>query len=120
MKQLALALLLVPSLAVADKTYNDAEAAIRHDCDKQGNATFNGADSKITVVGTCNRVVINGGGITATIANVDRIAINGAENTVALDAVKHVSVTGSSNKVTYKGKPKVSVTGLDNTVTEKR
>ena len=121
MKRIVLLLVLAPSLASADKTYNDAGAKITHDCDKDGNAVLNGSASTGTITGKCDKISINGSTANLTITSVAHLSVTGSMNEVTVEAVDKVSVTGTKNTVTWKkgvsvAKPKVSQTGVGNKV----
>lgn len=124
MLRLALIVLLIPTAARADKTYDSAGGDVTHDCDKDGNPVFNASGSKITITGKCKEIVFNGSSLTATIVSGEKISVNGSGNEVSIEAVGKLTVTGTSNKVTYQkgisGKPKVSTTGLGNKVSQKK
>ena len=125
MKRIVLLLALVPSLASADKTYNDAGAKIAHDCDKDGNAVLNGAAASGAITGKCDKISITGSTSKLTIASVANLSITGSMNEVTVDAVDKVSVTGTKNTVIWKkgvslAKPKVSQTGVGNKIKQEK
>src|SRR5688572_6476140 len=116
MRRIVLLLALVPSLASADKVYNDAGAKVAHDCDKDGNAIFNGSAASGAITGKCDKITVNGSTANLTIASVATLTVTGSMNEVTVDAVDRVSITGTKNTVSWKkgvsvAKPKVSQTG---------
>jgi hypothetical protein len=125
MKRIALLLVLVPSLASADKTYNDAGAKIAHDCDKDGNAVLNGAAASGSITGKCDKISITGSTAKLTIASVAKLSVTGSMNEITVDAVDKLSVTGSKNTVSWKKsvsgeKPKISQTGVGNKIKQEK
>ena len=126
MKLLSIAaLLLVPSLALAERDYNDADAKVTHDCANEPSVTINASGGTYTFTGKCSKIVVNGASVKLGVASVEKIAINGASNRVDLGAAGKISVTGSSNEVTWKtglsgAKPKVSSVGTGNKISQSK
>lgn len=123
--KLLLALVLVPSLAFADKSYNDSAQTVTHDCAKEPSVAINGSAGTYTFTGACEKISVNGSSLKVIAASVSKLAINGSSNTVDVDAADKISVTGSSNKVTYKkgvtgAKPKTSSLGTDNKISQQK
>ena len=93
------------------------------DCAKQPAHTFNNGDLRLTFVGTCDRIVVNGGENHLTIESVKSLALNGGDNVVDVGGVDRISMNGADNKVTYKkglstAKPRISSIGENNTATQ--
>ena len=121
MKALVLLVALVPATASAG-IYNSLSGSVTHDCSKDPDVVINASDGSVTLTGTCDRVVVNGGEVKLQVEAVKRMVVNGAENTVAIGAVDRLSVVGADNTVTYKrgisGQPKVASIGANNKITQ--
>jgi len=123
MKRIALLIALVPSVALADKSYNSEQSAT-HDCNKDPVVSINASGGTFTLTGTCDKVGINGSSNTVTIESVKKLGVNGASNKADVGAAEKIGVAGSSNTITYKtglggkGKPKVGSVGVGNKVTQ--
>jgi hypothetical protein len=124
MTRIALLLLVVPSLALADRSYN-AERKVNHDCNAEPNVSINVSSAEYTFTGACKRISINGSSSDITIETVNKLSVNGSMNKVEVRGADRISVNGSKNKVSYetaangKGKPKVSSLGSGNQITRK-
>jgi len=125
MKLLSIAalLLLVPSFALAERDYSDANAKVTHDCAKEPSVVINASASTYTFTGKCAKIVVNGASAKLVVESVEKIAINGASNKVDIGAADKISLTGSSNVVTWKtglsgAKPKVSSVGTGNKISQ--
>jgi hypothetical protein len=121
MKILIAALLCLPAVALADKTFTTEKSAT-WDCSKDASVTISRGNGKFTLKGACKDITVNGGHNTLAIEAVETLTINGASNTITADSVDTVSVTGSDNKITWKkakgGKPTVTSLGQNNAVTQ--
>ena len=128
---LVVALLELPTVAMADEAappadFSDSNATFTHDCSSNATVAFNSSSSKITVLGACDEIVINGASSKVSIVSAKKVVINGASNEVSIDAAGKISVTGSSNIVTYakglgKAKaPKVAKSGVGNKVSKRK
>ena len=130
MNKLALALMLAVTLppavgradkpAAGDKAARDKNAI---DCAKQPRHTINTGDNTLVYVGTCERIVINGGENRLTIESVKQLAVNGGDNVVDIGSVDRISINGDGNKVTYKkglsgAKPHITSLGEHNETTQ--
>lgn len=121
MKRLAFALLFVPAIALADKSFT-AEKTATWDCAKDATVTITHGNGKYTFKGTCKDITVNGGHNTLVVETVATLTVNGSSNTITSDSLDTVTVTGSDNKVTWKkssgagGKPTVTSLGQNNTV----
>jgi Protein of unknown function (DUF3060) len=111
-------LLLVPSLALADKSWLGDHQSVTWDCKtdpiasisgNQSSFIFNGPCKKITVLGNQNRVHVDAA---------DSVSVTGNGNNVIGSHVMTVGVTGNDNTVNAKG-AQVSNVGDRNTVTTK-
>jgi hypothetical protein len=124
MHRIAFVLLLVPTLALADRAIvGDKTGTI--DCSKDPEVTIQSGEGTFTFTGTCDKITVNGGGNKVTIENVKKLAIVGAGNTVDIGGADKIAVTGSNNKVDYKGtvtgkgKTTVASIGTGNKITKK-
>lgn len=111
-------LALVPSLALADKTYMD-ETSVTHDCKTEPNVKVNAGNGTFTFTGPCNKIGINGGNNTVRIERVKKLGVNSSANTVEVTTVDDIGVNGSNNKVHADVVKNVGINGTDNTVTYK-
>ncbi|MBC7977596.1 MAG: DUF3060 domain-containing protein [Myxococcales bacterium] len=94
-----------------------------HDCAKQPDVTINEGDGNHRFVGSCAKILINGGDVTANIERVQSLVLNGSDNTITLGTVDKITVNGSDNKISYRasgsgGKPKVSSLGDNNKISQ--
>lgn len=121
MKRLAFALLFVPALALADKSFTSEKSAT-WDCSKDPTVTIVHGNGKYTLKGACKDITVNGGHNTLVIETVGTLTVNGSSNTVTADSLDTATVTGSDNKVTWKktaaagGKPTVTALGQNNSI----
>ena len=120
MLRLALVTLFVPSLALADASY-DEPGTVTHDCAKDGVVTVNAAAGTFTFSGTCTTITVTGAANTVTVEASTKVEITGSKNIVTIGAADRIGVTGSLNTVSYKkglkaAKPKVASTGAGNKV----
>jgi hypothetical protein len=113
---IALAPALTPSLARADKTFNDGRGGTV-DCKKDPQVTINANDGKYTFKGACTAITVNGNSNKLAIEAVEALAVNGNKNVVDVTSADAISTTGNENKVSYKkGSPKLSNLGTDNSI----
>jgi len=124
MNRIALVLLLVPSLASAERLIQgDKTATI--DCSKDPAVTIQSGDGTFTFTGNCDKITVKGGTNTVTIENVKKLAIVGAGNKATIAGVDKLAITGSDNTVSYKGtvkgtgKPSVATIGTGNKIAKK-
>ncbi|MEO8550289.1 MAG: DUF3060 domain-containing protein [Kofleriaceae bacterium] len=119
MKRLAFALLFVPAIALADKSFT-AEKSATWDCAKDASITITHGNGKYTFKGACKDITLDGGHNTLTIETVTTLTVNGSSNTITSNSLDTVTVTGSDNKVTWKksggagGKASVTTLGQNN------
>ncbi len=119
----AVLMMLIPSLASAEKTF-DTEKAGTWDCSKDATVVINKSTGKYTFTGACKEITINGGHLTVAIESVGTLTVNGSSSTITADKLDSGSVNGSNNKITWKksagagGKPEVSTLGQNNTITQ--
>jgi hypothetical protein len=120
-KRLAFALLLLPAIALADKSFT-AEKSATWDCAKDATVAITHGNGKYTFKGACKDITVNGGHNTLVIETVATLTVNGSSNTITADTLDTATVTGSDNKVTWKksggagGKPAVTALGQNNTI----
>jgi hypothetical protein len=113
MKLVAL-LMLVPSFALADKTFLDNQGAT-WDCKDDPIASIQGNEGTFTFTGPCKKITVNGNKNTVHVATADRVTVNGNNNTVDATALVTVAVNGNDNTVHAKG-AKASGSGSRNSV----
>jgi hypothetical protein len=115
--------LLVPTAALADKSFTTEKAAT-WDCTKDATVVINHGNGKYTFKGPCKDITVNGGHNTLTIETVTALTVNGSSNTITADSLDSATFTGSENKLTWKksgsagGKPEVTSLGQNNTITQ--
>jgi hypothetical protein len=116
---IALAPMIAPMTARADKLYNKGKGAT-WDCGKDPVVNINHGGGTYTFTGKCETINVNGGPNKLTIESVDTINVNGSDNKVAIGIADTINVNGSDNKVTYKtpksGKVTARAPGGGNTV----
>ena len=117
---LVLALVAVPALARADKTFNKGKGET-WDCAKDPVVRINMSKGTFGFIGECKRISVNGGKNVLSVASVGKIAINGADNMVDLEEVDAIIVNGARNHVSWQkaktgDKPKVTKSGAGNQV----
>ena len=123
MKLLVLLLVLIPSLALAEKSFK-GEKSGTHDCASDPDVAINTGDGTFTITGECDKIGINGGKNTIKIESVKKLGLNGGHNKVDVGSAEKIGVNGSDNIVTYKtgpggkGKPKVGSVGVRNKITQ--
>ncbi|CAN5330428.1 hypothetical protein BH11MYX1_BH11MYX1_45350 [soil metagenome] len=119
---LAVVLMIVPTLASAEKVFN-TEKTGTWDCGKDATVVINKSTGKYTLTGACKEITINGGHLTVAIESVGTLSVNGSDSTITTDKLDSGSVSGSNNKITWKtsggagGKPEVSALGQNNAIT---
>jgi hypothetical protein len=116
----ALALMLSPSIAVADKDFLSGTGDT-WDCGTDPTVNVNTSKGTYVFKGACKTINLNGSSTTVTIESVDELNINGASNKVTVDAVDAINVNGASNTVAWKkgksgDKPTANVVGTGNKV----
>jgi len=115
---LILALSLAPSLALADKDFEDSGT---HDCGADPVVNIVNGGGTYTLTGACTQVNINGSDITATIEAADELNVNGGKNKITVTTLGAVNINGIKNKVSWKKaktgkKPRAAVNGKGNAV----
>lgn len=112
-----LLLVLAPSFAFADKSFNTGKGAT-WDCAKDPVVHINTGGGHYTFTGTCTEIHVNSGNNTIEIDSVTDLHVNGGHNTVTIaTAAGEIHVNGASNKVEWaNGSPKVHTNGADNQV----
>ncbi|MBP6628307.1 MAG: DUF3060 domain-containing protein [Kofleriaceae bacterium] len=114
-------LALAPSLAAA-KSYTDNDAQVTQDCASDPEASVDGNNITLTLVGACSTISVNGNNITVRAESIKALAVMGNDNKAYVVAAGSVSVMGNGNTVRYgKGlgkakKPKVRNLGSKNSV----
>lgn len=119
----AVVLMLVPTIARADKVFS-TEKTGSWDCSKDPRVIVNKSTGKYTFTGPCQEITINGGHLTIAIEQVGTLTVNGSNSAITADKLDSGSVNGSNNKITWKtsagagGKPEVSALGQNNSITQ--
>jgi hypothetical protein len=119
---LCLLMVLVPSVAGADKIWN-AGKGTTWDCKKDPVVGINHGKGVYKFKGACQTLNLNGGKVKITAESFDVINVNGSKNDITVASVGTVNVTGSNNKVTWKAAksgdaPTVNNIGKDNVVAQ--
>ncbi|MCX5742950.1 MAG: DUF3060 domain-containing protein [Proteobacteria bacterium] len=114
---LGLMLVLAPTLASADQTFNDGRGGTV-DCKKDPAVTINTNSGSYTLKGACTAVSVNGNANKLSIESVAALDVNGNENVIDVASADAITTNGNSNKVTFKkGTPKIGNLGTDNAIT---
>ncbi|MBL0215947.1 MAG: DUF3060 domain-containing protein [Myxococcales bacterium] len=117
---LTFALALVPTVALADKDFEDGTGAT-YDCAADPTVNISTGGGTYTFTGACKQINVNGGSVKITVAEVDELNVNGAGNTITADTVGAININGTKNKITWKKaktgkKPAVATNGKGNSV----
>lgn len=118
------ALLLTPSLTLAERSINGEKSATI-DCSKDPEVEILSGEGTFTFTGTCATIEVNGGDNKLVIENVKKLSVVGAGNTIEVGGADKIAVTGSGNTITYKGtvtgkgKTKVASIGTGNKIKKK-
>lgn len=73
-----------------------------HDCDKGPNASIGTNNSVLKLTGTCERILIKGGGNKITIGAAKRVDIDGGKNVVDIGAADIIRINGHGNTINFK------------------
>ena len=73
-----------------------------HDCDEGPNASVGINNSVLKLTGTCERVLVKGGGNKITIGAAKRVDIDGGKNVVEIGAADIIRVNGHGNTINFK------------------
>jgi hypothetical protein len=73
-----------------------------HDCDKGPNASIGINNSVLKLTGTCERVLVKGGGNKITIGAAKRVDVDGGKNVVDIGAADIIRVNGHGNTINFK------------------
>jgi len=119
MRRLIFALALVPTVALADKSFVGATA--NWDCGKDAVVNITQGSGNYTFTGKCTTISIQGGENKLKIESVDSLKIVGGNNVIEVDTIDSIKIVGAGNKLTYKNakagaKPKVSAVGANNSI----
>ena len=125
MNKLVIALILVaPSLAFADKNYEEGKGDT-WDCKEDPVVNINHGGGTYKFTGDCSTININGGANKISIASVDSLNIFAGNNTITVGSVGTINITGAGNRVTWKhakegDAPDITDTGEGNHVGQKK
>jgi DUF3060 family protein len=123
--KLALVLLLVSSLAYADKPSAKPAEPETKDCTDKATVTITQSKKTFGFHGECKKITITGSKNVVSIESVDKLVVGGTDNLVDVDAVDNIATGGARNSVTYAkaktgDKPKVTKGGSGNKVVVKK
>ena len=104
MTKLTFLLLLVPAVAVADKSFT-GDKEITWDCGKDPKVSITTGNATITLTGTCTDIAITGSDNTLTADYLDDFVVNGNNTKVKVGTLGEIVINGNKNSVIYK-KPK--------------
>ncbi len=111
------ALLLVPALAFADKSFSGG-ANGAWDCASDPVVVITGNNAHYAITGACRSISVAGGHNAVSIIKVGTLDVTGTGNTISVDSVDAIDVNGANNAITYKGgKPKLTQLGQNNRLT---
>lgn len=125
MTKLALLLVVIPALAIADNHVMGDHKSLTFDCGKDARTTIMGNHNAITLTGACDGVSITGNNNTLTGDKAKTLDVTGNENTLSIGSIETVNLSGNKNALTWKKNsptdagPKVADTGNNNKVTSK-
>ncbi|MGJ1263845.1 DUF3060 domain-containing protein [Sphingobacterium spiritivorum] len=91
-------------------------------CTGTETVSVEGMDNKVTIVGKCAKLEVEGKSNTVKAEKVVKISVEGAENMINADQVETISIEGMKNHVHYKkssnksGDADVTTEGIDNMV----
>ena len=110
-------MLLLPSLAVAEKRFSSDGRGVTWDCNTDPNVAIEGNNGTFTLTGACKKIVVDGNQNNIHVDAADKVTINGNENKVDAGTLGSLAVNGNTN--TFKAKTHVthvSSPGNNNTV----
>jgi DUF3060 family protein len=118
-KIIALAFVLAPTIAVAEKSFVGGQG--EWDCGKDPVVSITRGQGNYTFTGKCTTIAIQGGENKLKIESVDALKIVGGNNEITVDTVDSIKIVGAGNKLTWKkaksgDKPKVSAVGGSNKI----
>ncbi len=121
-KLLVLALLLSPSVALADKDFSEGTGGT-WDCAEDATVNINHGNGTYTITGVCDAINLNGGSSTLTVESVKALNVNGAKNALTVGTLGAANIVGAKNKLMWKKaakgkKPVVNVVGAGNSVSK--
>jgi hypothetical protein len=99
-----LALLLLSSVAFADKHYTEGKGGT-WDCAKDAVVSIEANDGKYTFKGACKGISVNGNNNHVTVETTAMLSVNGNKNTVDAGTADALLVPGNENTVSAKKKP---------------
>ena len=113
MRLLSLVLILVPSLASADKSFNKTTGNETWDCATDPVVKITADKGTFGLLGECKRVTVTGKGNVLSVASATKLVVGGSSNFVNIEEVDSIAVSGKNNQVTWtkakKGdKPKIT------------
>jgi hypothetical protein len=123
-KLTALLVVLVPTIAAADKDF-DSGTGGSYDCGADPVVNVQLSDASFTFTGECKEIHLNGSNLRVTIASTDQLSINGAGNVAKLTKVDDILVNGDNNNIRWRhGKsgrrPSVAANGAGNSIARAR
>ncbi|HEU0033397.1 MAG TPA: DUF3060 domain-containing protein [Kofleriaceae bacterium] len=119
-----LALAAIAATAHADATVIENSKTLTIDCAKDKEVNLIGNHLKVTLTGTCTKVMVTGNHEQVRGA-ATLFYVAGNNNTVTADATDEIYLAGNKNTVTWKkgltkASPKISNPGKDNAVSQAR
>ena len=120
----ALVLLLVSSLAYADKAADKPAEPETKDCTDKATITISQSKKTFGFHGQCKKITITGSKNVVSIESVDKLVVGGTDNLVEVDEVDNIATSGARNSVTYKkaktgDKPKITKSGSNKVIVAK-
>jgi len=114
------ALLLLPAVARADKTFAKGPGET-WDCAKDAVVTIRTSKATFGLFGECKRVTITGGKNAVSVVTTAKLVVTGSDNMVDVEQVDTIAVGGARNTVTWKhagrgDKPKITPGAKSNKV----
>lgn len=90
------------------------------DCSKNPVFSYDDNNGAFSFTGKCDKIMINGNGVSLKIESVTALMLNGNEASVEVANATTIGANGNNNTVKYKKAVKVANTGNGNTITQVR
>jgi len=124
MTKLVLLLALVPSVAAADKSFTGDKKAT-WDCAKDPEVSITSSKATFTLTGACKSISVTGSDVKLTIESIADLVLNGDGITATVATLGEVTINGNKNSIVWKkarsgDKPGVQNNGKTNSVTQEK
>jgi len=99
---IAIALMVVPATARAERRIGGSFQQISHDCRKDPSVEVASSLNQVTITGPCKSVRVTGNLNQVTIASTLALVVAGDENQVRSEATDTISAPGGHNQIEYR------------------